>query len=388
MKNNQIIYDKEKIKVLCVIPSMVGGGAEKVMLTLLEKLDRSRFTPILVLFNAIGENIHLIPNDVELIDLKKKKSSDVFHLIYRLSSIIRKTKPNVILSHLLYANLIAILARKLSGIKVPVIIVLHNFMSIELQTERFTYLKKVLAKKILPWANKIVTVSEMAKSDLINTFGMPVSKVVSIPNAFDVMKVLALSQDETFTHDWFNGELPVVVSIGRLTKQKGFSDLLQAFAKLLKHRRARLIILGEGEDRIMLQELITKLRLMDSVQMPGYVSNPYPYLKNADVFVMSSYFEGFPGALMEALACGVPVISTNCPSGPSEIITNGIDGLLVPVGDIIALCSAMDYILGDREFARDMASNGKLILEKRYSLPVFIRHYEDTLYSAIAEGVE
>lgn len=379
MKNNQIINEQAKIKVLCVIPSMVGGGAEKIMLTLLENLDRTRFIPILVLFNAIGENIHLIPHDVELIDLKKQQSSDVFLLIHRLSSIIGSTKPDVILSHLLYANLIAILAGKLSRTQVPTVVVIHNFMSIELRTERFTWLKEMLARKILPWADKIVTVSEMAGNDLINTFDIPASKVTSIPNAFDVTKARALSQKEAFIHEWFNGELPVIITIGRLTKQKGFPDLLRAFAMLLNHRRAKLIILGEGEDRNLLQELITNLELGDSVQMPGYVSNPFPYLKNADVFVMSSYFEGFPGALMEALACGAPVISTDCPSGPSEIITNGVDGLLVPIGDVSALCSAMDHILGDREFARSLAAHGELIPEERYSLPAFMKRYEDIL---------
>jgi glycosyltransferase involved in cell wall biosynthesis len=385
MKNNRIIDDQAKISVLCVIPSMVGGGAEKVMLTLLENFDRTKFTPILVLFNAMGENIHLIPSDIELIDLKKQKSSDVFLLIYRLASIIKLRKPDVILSHLVYANFIAILAGKISGFQVPVVIVKHSFMSIELQTERFSWMKRLLARIVLPWANTIVTVSEMARNDLIKTFGMPASKIIAIPNAFDAIKVKALSLDEAFSHDWFSGKLPVVVTIGRLTKGKGFSDLLKAFAMLLKYRRARLIILGEGEERNVLQELITHLELGDTVHMPGFVSNPYPYLKNADVFVMSSYFEGFPGALMEALACGVPVISTDCPSGPSEIITNQVDGLLVPVGDVSALCSAMNHVLDDHEFAKNLAAHGKLIPEKRYSLSVFMKRYEDVLYSSIAD---
>jgi glycosyltransferase involved in cell wall biosynthesis len=147
-------------------------------------------------------------------------------------------------------------------------------------------------------------------------------------------------------HPWFRaGEPPVVLGIGRLTRQKDFPTLIRAFAGVRRQRPVRLIILGEGEDRAALDTLVTELGLGDDVALPGFRDNPLGYLSASALFVLSSAWEGLPTVLIEALAAGTRVVSTDCPSGPREILQEGRLGTLVPVGDVPALAAAMSAAL-------------------------------------------
>jgi glycosyltransferase involved in cell wall biosynthesis len=149
-------------------------------------------------------------------------------------------------------------------------------------------------------------------------------------------------------HPWFKPkESPVILAAGRLTRQKDFPTLIQAFALVRPNFAARLIILGEGRDRTILQDLIVRLSLQDWIDLPGFVTNPYAYMKQADLFVLSSRWEGSPNVLTEAMALGLPVVATDCQSGPREILQEGRLGPLVPVGDSKALSQAMLRVLQD-----------------------------------------
>ena len=148
--------------------------------------------------------------------------------------------------------------------------------------------------------------------------------------------------NEPNNHPWFNPKtVPVIIAIGRLSEQKNFSLLLQSFAKVLESTKARLIIFGEGPLRSDLENLVKELNLQDAVLLPGVVANPYNYLNNADLFVLSSNYEGLPNALVEALACGCPVVSTDCQSGPREILDDGKYGILVEPSDVNGLARAI-----------------------------------------------
>jgi glycosyltransferase involved in cell wall biosynthesis len=150
-------------------------------------------------------------------------------------------------------------------------------------------------------------------------------------------------------HPWFErGQPPVILGVGRLSPQKGFATLIRAFSQVRQTRLARLLILGEGRERPMLEALVRELGLEQDVKLPGFTTNPYPYMSQASLFVLSSRWEGLPGVLIEALYCGTPVISTDCPSGPREILKGGLYGQLVPVDDVGALAPAIEMALAGK----------------------------------------
>jgi glycosyltransferase involved in cell wall biosynthesis len=150
-------------------------------------------------------------------------------------------------------------------------------------------------------------------------------------------------------HPWFQpGQPPVVLAVGSLTVQKDFPTLIRAVAHVQETRPVRLLILGEGQDRPTLEAQVRKLGLEQSISLPGFVANPYAYMARASVFVLSSRWEGLPTVLMEALFCGAPVVATDCPSGPREILRGGQYGRLVPVGEVTALADAIQATLDDK----------------------------------------
>jgi glycosyltransferase involved in cell wall biosynthesis len=196
-----------------------------------------------------------------------------------------------------------------------------------------------------PWADGIVAVSNGVADDYVHTTGIQSNRISIIYNPV-ITPALYKKAHEPFEHPWLTPkEPPVILSVGRLTEQKDYSTLIRAFAKVREKRPARLLILGEGELRKDLESLMRKLHLENDMALPGFVKNPYQYMAKASVFALSSKWEGLPTVLIEALAIGIPVVSTNCKSGPDEILRNGRLGKLVPVGEVMALADAISESL-------------------------------------------
>lgn len=195
-------------------------------------------------------------------------------------------------------------------------------------------------------ADCVTAVSRDCAVDLQHFFGFQAHPVEFIYNPFE-LELIRKRAEETVSHPWFEpGQPPVVLAIGRLNQAKDYPTLIRAFSKLRANRDVRLMILGEGELRIDLEGIVAECGLgAEQVQLPGFVSNPFAYLARCAVFALSSHYEGLPGALIEAMACGTPVVSTDCPSGPREILEDGRWGSLVPVGDEDALAEAIDTVL-------------------------------------------
>jgi glycosyltransferase involved in cell wall biosynthesis len=205
-----------------------------------------------------------------------------------------------------------------------------------------------LIKRFYPWADVIVAVSKGVADDLIHLTGIPNRQVRVIYNPI-VTPEFRKKTEAFLDHPWFGpGQPPVILAVGRLTAQKDFATLIQAFAQVRQTRQTRLLILGEGEERPRLEAQIHLLGLQEDIGLPGFVSNPYPYMCRAGVFVLSSRWEGLPGVLIEALYCGAPLVATDCPSGPREILAEGRYGQLVPVGDAPALAEAIHLALDGR----------------------------------------
>jgi glycosyltransferase involved in cell wall biosynthesis len=194
---------------------------------------------------------------------------------------------------------------------------------------------------LYPQADMIVAVSEGVREDIAALTGLDHKRIIVIPNPVVTPELLAQA-DKPLIHPWFQAaEPPVILGVGRLTRQKDFPTLLQAFAEVRKRISCRLVVLGEGRDRNKLEALASTLGIENDIALPGFVANPYPYMVNARVFVLSSAWEGSPNVLTEALALGMPVVATDCPSGPREILQNGRHGRLVPPGRPGAMAKAI-----------------------------------------------
>jgi len=259
-----------------------------------------------------------------------------------LASYLRQQRPKALMSALDDTNIVAILAKHFSGTSIPVIVTVHNHLSAEVRNA--TQLKRRLVPYLIRWiypgADAVVGVSQGVAKDLLK-FGSPPKKTHAIYNPIITTEVLNGLQ-ESLEHEWFlPDQPPVILAVGRLDKQKDFATLIQAFAQVRRQKTARLMILGDGKERSSLENLIEQLGLSNDVSLPGFVANPYSYMAQAKLLVLSSAWEGFGNVLVEAMAAGTPVISTDCESGPAEILVNGAYGQLVPVGAIDGMAQAI-----------------------------------------------
>jgi glycosyltransferase involved in cell wall biosynthesis len=322
------------------LPLLTAGGAERVTLNLAQGISERGLPVDLVLAAAKGPFRDQVPSTVRLVDLGAGR---VLRSLIPLSHYLRRERPRALFSQMDHANLVALWAAKLARRGTPVIVTVHNTMSQATRQEGrlAERLWPPLLRTFYPWAASVVAVSRGAADDLARTAGLARDRVEVVYNPVITPSMKRLAQQAP-DHPWFSpGQPPVIVGVGRLTRQKDFPTLIRAFAQLRRVRNARLIILGEGEDRGNLESLVTELGLTDDVVLPGYRENAMAYIAGSVLFVLSSAWEGLPTVLIEALAAGTRVVSTDCPSGPREILQEGRLGTLVPVGDTAALAGAM-----------------------------------------------
>lgn len=339
---------KTSEKVALFVPSLGGGGAERVMVLLANGLADAGYEVDLVVVNAHGSHREALSAQVRLMDLHKPR---VLAAMPGLIAYLRREKPRVMISALDYANVVALLATRLACVSTKLIITEHSTLSIasEKDFRGRGRLLPTLMQLTYPWADQILAVSQGVADDLANKLNIKRSKIAVAYNPV-VTEQLSMLAAQEVQWPWPRVEgIPFILATGRLAAAKDFSTLLKAFSILRKKRSAKLLILGEGEERGMLEQKIAQYELGEDVALPGFVSNPYAWMASADLFVMSSRWEGLPTVLIEAMACGAPIVSTDCPSGPAEILENGKWGRLVAVGDGAALAEAMDASILDAD---------------------------------------
>jgi glycosyltransferase involved in cell wall biosynthesis len=327
-------------RVSIFMPSLGAGGAERSMIKLAGGIAARGYPVDLVLARAEGPFLAEVPKEVRLVNLK---ASRVLTSLPALVQYLRREQPAALLS-VLHANLIALWARRMAHVHTRLVISERNTLSIEIEHYssdiRFRLGPK-LARLFYPWADSIVAVSKGVADDLARLIKVENTRIQVIYNPI-VTPELMEKAHAPLEHPWFKaGQPSVILSVGRLTQQKDYPTLIRAFRRARQSHPAHLLILGEGEERPALESLIWQLALEKDVSLPGFIPNPYPYMVRACLFVLSSKWEGLPGVLIEALCCGVPLIATDCPSGPREILANGRYGQLVPLGDMNALALAI-----------------------------------------------
>lgn len=334
--------------VAIFLPSLRGGGAERVMVTLANEFSQRRVSVDLVLASATGPYLSEVSDAVNVFDLNRSR---VATSLPRLAQYLKRREPIALLSAMGHANLIALMAGKLAGGKTRIVVSERNDVSAE------TGQKKGFRSLIIQSANRyfyraadsIHAVSHGVAAASAAQLGLSKQKIDVVYNPVVTPKLLELAQANV-DYPWLtNDGRRLILAAGRLTKQKDFATLIHAFALVRKHLDVRLLIMGEGELRSDLEQLIAARALQDAVMMPGFVDNPFAIMKRADLFVLSSAWEGLPNVLIQAMACGTPVVSTACPSGPAEILESGKWGRLVPVGDVQALAQATLDTLSETE---------------------------------------
>lgn len=316
------------------------GGVERMMINLMQGLVANSYAIDLVLAKATGSFINMIPAEINVIRLD---TSHTYTSLFALIRYLRRTRPSVLLVAKHRAGLVAAWAQRLTGIPNHLVLRLGTTVSAALQGKNRIrhYIWHATMRTFYPWLDKIIAVSDGVADDIIKITGLTSANVEVIHNPV-VTPALASQARQPISHPWFQtGSLPVIMGIGRLTFQKDFPTLIRAFAKVQRQFPSRLMILGEGGERELCTSLASELGIADSLELPGFVANPYAFLARARLFVLSSRWEGSPNALTEAMALGIPVVATDCPSGPREILQDGRYGKLVPVGDVNRLAVAM-----------------------------------------------
>lgn len=365
-------------KIALFWPTLAGGGVERNGLRVAEELIKRGFKVEIVVANAVGELISEVPSGVTFVNLDVPLGRGrLFFAVWPLARYLQRHRPDILWSNMTEANIIAILACMLSRTKSWLIISEHSTLSVRIKHVKRKKTLPLLVRLLYPLANRIHAVSAGVADDLANVSGVLREKIHVIYNPVLTSSFYRKAQ-ESLEHPWFMpGAPPVVLGVGRLVAEKDFSTLIQAFTLVRQKREARLVILGEGEERPKLEKMVRNLGIEKYVDMPGFVENPFKYMKHADVFVLSSVWEGFGNVLVEAMALGTPVISTNCPSGPAEILEGGKWGELVPVGDVESLAKVLLKVLDQKNEA---IIKGAIERAKQFSVERIVKKYINELF--------
>jgi glycosyltransferase involved in cell wall biosynthesis len=331
------MFDRKLVTVF--LSSLRTGGAERAMLMFCSEALQKGLRVELVLCKGEGLLKELIPPGLSVVDLGCSRTIKALPKLARHLAI---TRPRALFTTVRNINLIAIAAAKLSGLDIPVIV---RESSAPISCPKKSTLDKV-AYRMLPiayrFAHGVIAVSDGVASELISLNRSLDARIKVIPTPVVSREMLAQAED-AIDHEWFTKpDKPVVVCAARVEREKGYDTLVSAFQSLRQKIDARLVILGNGSYREQLKKNVAALGLSEHIDFLGFVVNPFPYMKRAHAFVLASEHEGLPNVLVQAMALGTPVVSTDCKSGPAEILCNGKYGRLVPVGDAAALAIALE----------------------------------------------
>jgi glycosyltransferase involved in cell wall biosynthesis len=321
------------------IHDLRSGGAERNIVRLVNGVADKGIRTDLVVISKTGVYLDELDPRVKVFELPQSRAATA---PLGLSRYLDARRPDALISSLTHINIAAILGRALARHRPRLIVTERNQFTRNRALKRgLVRLSYSLVPMLYRRADVIGAVAEGVRDDLAIATGLPASRIEVLHNPV-VSADIASRAGQPPGHRWLcGGHVPVILGVGRLTRQKNFSLLIRAFAQLRKTRTARLIILGEGELRQQLTDEAISFGIPEDVDLPGFDSNPFGYMARADVFVSSSDWEGLPTVLIEAMACGTTVVATDCDSGAREVLENGKYGRIVPLGDVGAMSRAL-----------------------------------------------
>ncbi len=370
--------------ILFITSNLGGGGAERALVNIINHLDRTRFQPHLALFQKEGIFLEALAPDVPVYEIQPTDYG-LLHRngmrIWGIRQLCKRLRPAVVMSVQWQVNIVTLLADTLLNLGCPVVVNEQVALKRGSQSIWQRRLFWPLARMTYKRAAKVITSSNGIASELRKALSLPRSKfqVIYNPIAIDDVRKRSLLSSISLP-----AEHPRLVAAGRLTRQKNYPLLLHAIKRVIKEKPVHLYILGEGPERPSIEKLIQALDLKAFVDLLGFQSNPFVYMKQADIFVLSSDFEGFGNVIVEAMALGVPVIATNCPYGPAEILADGRYGVLVPVRHEEALAEAILSLLRSPDTRRKLGAKARK-RAKDFSIEQVIPLYEQ-LFSELILG--
>jgi glycosyltransferase involved in cell wall biosynthesis len=343
--------------VIFFIGSLQAGGTEaKLARNFLPLLKgRGKMNPKLLLLKETGAFLEVLPEEIEKFSLREEAGTNIIRIIPRFRDALRRLNADVVISCMWYPAIVSFLARKLHFVHFRHVIHdtvnMTEYIEDHFETEKYRSLKTYLTKKAYRNAEAMIVVSQGEKKDLIDNFKMPEERIHVVYNPVNSEMISKMSSEE------INLKInkPVIVTAGRLVYQKGFDILLRAFRKARNIIESKLLILGAGEKEKELMSLCTSLKLQEDVMFLGFQENPFKFMKEASVFCLASRYEGLGNVILEAMALGVPVIATDCRSGPGEILGEGKYGILVPVENPDAIAEAIIKVLSDSQLRERLA---------------------------------
>ncbi len=375
-----------KQRIALSVDSLTCGGAEKITVILANALVQRGYEVDLLLRWIDGPFLSELAPEIRLLSPGEREKS-AFRTVKFLVDYIRTNKPLVILPQMEKPSLLALLAGAITGYKniVPCVHTdLTTYARLEHRTRRT--LLKYLVAVFYRLAIRVVAVSSGTAHSISSLIGRQSPPVDVVFNGFDVEAMRQKAHEDPGIPWLQEKTAPVVISCGRMVEQKGYDTLLRAFAILRQTIMARLIILGDGPLRTSLEELAQNLKITQDVVMPGYHPNPVACFKHSDVFVLTSKVEGLSNVLIEALIANVPIVSTDCPTGPREVLKNGRFGGLVPVGDAGALAEALCTVLRATQTETPVDPEYNVHI-RNFSVETMVDGYIRAIHAASGKGI-
>lgn len=369
------VLHQTTIKILFIISDLAGGGAERVVSTILTNLDRSVFSPELCLWR--DDIVYPLPDDIPRYMIGKTRPWHLPKAVLGMRRIIKLHEPDVVCSHLSYVN--ALTGLSLWGLHRKPRWIACEHSNPGLSLPRPT--KRALGL-FLKRADRIIGVSRGVRNALITELSVPESRVVTMYNPLDLPQTpRSLKESGRLKSD-----PPVIAAMGSLNEAKDYPTMLRALSFLLEKMPVRLKILGDGPLRSELESLAGRLGVSGHVEFLGFVRDPFPVISSSDAYLMSSRWEGLPTALIEAMACGIPVVSTRAPYGPEEIIIHGECGLLVDVGDARGIADSLYTILNDLHLRAHFIETGLERVHSMFSRDKLMHDLQDLFLETVTTG--
>ena len=387
LKVKRMMKKRGTIKLLFLLPTFVFGGAERTSLNLLKEIDKGIFRVCLVTSRGVYQHFQHIDLEKFLpvedlgIDVWFNSLTRFIRDIKRVASLLKREDPDIAFGMMHYPSSLLVFAKRLYHLKVKVVVSPRGPSVEYLRYFEHKFFRKTWLKGIFTffckYADGLVVSSHGMKQECISHFHANKERIKVVPNSVDLYDVKIKAEED------IDVDIPagsgLISTSGRLEKEKDIPFLLRAFSLVRKREDIRLMIIGDGTERKNLERLCYELNIRKDVIFLGFQSNPYKFIKRSNIFVHACLFEGFANAIIEAMACGVPVVAVDCPYGPREIIRHKENGFLVPMNHEKALADAILMLVNNRELRDTIAKRG-LKRAMDFSIKKMVHGYEDFFY--------